>query len=221
MTYVQLVNAVLRRLREDEVSSVAASAYSKLIGDLVNVTKSEVENAWDWQALRQTVTVTTTSSPVSATYALTGVSQRFKLLDAWHREQKVRLNLWSLPQMNDATITEPKQGENVYAFAWNGYVNDVPQIKVYPTPDTVQNLDFSLVVPQAALSADADVIKAPWFPVIEGAVARAISERGEDGGNASDIQYGNYLRALSDAIAIEAHAHPEEIEWFPEQYYAR
>lgn len=40
MTYLNLVNNVLRRLREDEVSSVADSTYSKLAGDFINDAKN-------------------------------------------------------------------------------------------------------------------------------------------------------------------------------------
>ena len=36
MTYLNLVNGVLRRLREDEVSNVSESTYSKMVGDYVN-----------------------------------------------------------------------------------------------------------------------------------------------------------------------------------------
>jgi hypothetical protein len=52
MTYLDLVNNVLRRLRETEVASVQSTAYSKLIGDIVNDAKDLVENSWDWSALR-------------------------------------------------------------------------------------------------------------------------------------------------------------------------
>ena len=44
MTYLDLVNNVLRRLREDEVSSVSESSYSKLVGDFVNDAKQFVES---------------------------------------------------------------------------------------------------------------------------------------------------------------------------------
>ena len=47
MTYKELVNGVLRRLRESEVTSVQTNAYSKLIGDLINDAKDLVESAWD------------------------------------------------------------------------------------------------------------------------------------------------------------------------------
>ena len=39
MTYLQLVNSVLRRLRENEVDTVAETSYSALIGDFVNDAK--------------------------------------------------------------------------------------------------------------------------------------------------------------------------------------
>ena len=47
MTYLNLVNGVLRRLREDEVSNVSESTYSKMVGDYVNDAKDLVETAWD------------------------------------------------------------------------------------------------------------------------------------------------------------------------------
>ena len=52
MTYLNLVNSVLRRLREEEVSSVQSSTYSKMAGDFVNDAKRIVEDSWDWSALR-------------------------------------------------------------------------------------------------------------------------------------------------------------------------
>ena len=59
MTYLELVNKVLIRLREDEVGSVNQTAYSKLVGEFVNDAARLVEDAWDWSALRTTLTVTT------------------------------------------------------------------------------------------------------------------------------------------------------------------
>jgi hypothetical protein len=61
MTYLELVNNVLKRLRERTVNAVSESAYSELIGVLVNDAKSEIENAWNWSALRNTLTLTTSS----------------------------------------------------------------------------------------------------------------------------------------------------------------
>ena len=65
MNYLQLVNSVLRRLRESEVTTVQgtgnANSYARLIGDYVNEAKSTVESAWQWLALKQTVPVTLVS----------------------------------------------------------------------------------------------------------------------------------------------------------------
>ncbi len=58
-TYLSLVNSVLRRLREDEVSGVTNTAYSKMVGDFVNDAKTQVANAHDWSTLRTTVVVPT------------------------------------------------------------------------------------------------------------------------------------------------------------------
>lgn len=50
-TYLQLVNDVLVRLREPTVSSISQTAYSTLVGALVNDAKREVEDAWQWSQL--------------------------------------------------------------------------------------------------------------------------------------------------------------------------
>ena len=79
MTYLDLVNNVLRRLRETEVSSVQSTSYSKLIGDLVNDAKDLVETSWDWSALRTTLTITTTADVFN--YSLTGSQNNIKELN--------------------------------------------------------------------------------------------------------------------------------------------
>ena len=58
-TYLDLVNDVLVRLREAQVSSVSQNGYSSLVGALVNDAKREVEDAWNWDVLRDTVSFTT------------------------------------------------------------------------------------------------------------------------------------------------------------------
>lgn len=45
MNYLNAINRVLRRLREDEVSSVTSTAYAKLVGDYVNDAVRLVEDS--------------------------------------------------------------------------------------------------------------------------------------------------------------------------------
>ena len=65
MTYLEMVNNILKRLRERQVSSVNENTYSALIGVLINDAKREVENAWDWSALRTSFAATTSANVYS------------------------------------------------------------------------------------------------------------------------------------------------------------
>ena len=79
MTYLELINDVLVRLREKEVTSVTADSYTKLIGKYVNDIKTQVENAYNWNALTNTITVATEANVYN--YVLTGAGQQFKVMD--------------------------------------------------------------------------------------------------------------------------------------------
>lgn len=56
MTYLQLINSVLVRLREQEITAeefdTGNNPYLKFIGSAVNDAKDRVEDAWQWSALR-------------------------------------------------------------------------------------------------------------------------------------------------------------------------
>ena len=51
------------------------------------------------------------------------------------------------------------------------------------------------------------------YPVLLGAWAKAISERGEDGGQNTSEAYQLYSYALNDAISQDAHIAQDEIIW--------
>ena len=61
MTYLQLINSVLVRLREEQITAAqlegAANPYWAFIGSAVNDAKDRVEDAWQWGALRGTDSV--------------------------------------------------------------------------------------------------------------------------------------------------------------------
>ena len=69
-TFLTLTNDVLSRLRESSVTAVSANDYSTLVGKFVNEAKREVEDAWNWNRLRTTITVNTVAD--SYNYTLTG-----------------------------------------------------------------------------------------------------------------------------------------------------
>jgi hypothetical protein len=80
---------------------------------------------------------------------------------------------------------------------------------LYPTPDNAYVLKFNMNVPQVELSADADVLLVPSEPVIFLAYAKALAERGEDGGMASSEAYALFKSSLADAVALEQTRFPE------------
>jgi hypothetical protein len=211
-TYLQAVNSVLRRLRETEVSTVNENAYSKMIGELVNDAKTSVEAAFGWNALSDTLTAVT--SPDIFSYVLEGSGVRFKMIDAYNDSQNIFMNLaptsWMTLQFMQTT---PAHGAPHY-YNFNGQdANGDTLVDVFPIPDTAYTLRFNVILPQAPLAADTDLIKVPGDVVILNAYARAVVERGEDSGQQSSEAYALANNLMSDYISLESNRYVEEMNW--------
>ena len=87
------------------------------------------------------------------------------------------------------------------------------KVSLYSRPDNVYTILFSLTVPQATLSSDSTSILVSDTLVAQNAYARALVERGEDGGLSSSEAYQLYKSMLSDSIALEATRYPENQEF--------
>lgn len=210
-TYLQLVNDVLARLRENSVSSVTTNSYSTLIGKYVNDTKRQVEDAWNWESLYTTITVTTIAG-VSG-YTLTGSGYRFKIDSVNNSTTRYPLKNVPLSFIKDIQQTAATTNNDPSYFAISGNSNGDATVEFYSTPNGVKSIKFNIYKPQADLSADADILTVPSEAVVAGAYARAIVERGEDGGLSSSEAYGLYKGILADQIAIEASRHMEAECW--------
>lgn len=214
-TYLQLVNDVLVRLRESTVVSVGESDYSNLVGKLVNDAKREVEDAWNWEALKTTISAATSSGTVS--YSLTGAGMRFRILEAINDTSD-----WFLVERPASFITEnimlnpqPQSGSPEY-YAVNGVdTNGDIQVDVYPIPDAAYTIRFNGFATEPELSSNTDTTSLPKNPIVLLAWAKAIEERGEDGGISVNSQYAVAKQSLADHIAIEAGRRPEETIWYP------
>lgn len=210
-TYLQAVNATLRRLREDEVSTVTQTAYSKMIGEYINDAKQAVEDAFNWNVLETTVILPTVGGTTN--YVVTGSGYRMKNVCVNNVTSRNKVNNVPIGWIQDQQqLSQVQSGQPVY-YAWNGSNGTDTKVEVYPTPDAVYSLYFNMNVPQVALSADADVILVPSEPVILGAFARALVERGEDGALSSSEAYALYKGVLGDAIAIESSQFVENETW--------
>lgn len=213
MTYLELVNAVLRRLREKEVGTVSQTAYSKLIGDFINEAKAEIENAWDWSSLRTTLALNTTSGIFN--YELNGTQNNFEILDVWNDTSNIEMKPKSAHWFNAEFLTaEPQAGQPMF-YNFNGVSPDGDaQVDIYPVPDKTYSLLFNVSMRNRVLNDDNDVIYVPHRPVILLALSMAIEERGEDGGQQSINAYQMAQSAISDEIAYDAARHPEDTVWY-------
>jgi hypothetical protein len=209
MTYLELVNDVLTRLRETNVSTVSETAYSALIGKFVNDAKRQIEDSYTWNVLNQTITVTTTSA--TSSYSLTGAGQKFRMNDAINTTSVITLDNIAVADMNrKLNFGTPSQGIPS-EFCFNGVDGSGDtKIDLFPVPSGVFTLLFDLTIPQANLSADGTTVKVLDYLVTQSAYARGLIERGEDGGTASNEAYALFRGMLSDAIAMESTRYPED-----------
>jgi hypothetical protein len=212
MTFLELINDVLIRLREPTVTSNAQNAYSTLIGRFVNDAKRQVEDAFGWNVLGKTVTITTVSATFS--YSMTGAGQKFQVQDVINTTSNIPLQNISFVEMNRYQNLVPTTNGIPQYYSFDGVdANGDTKVLLYPRPDGVYSIPFSVVVPQAILAADATVVLVPDFLVVQNAYARALVERGEDGGLNSSEAYQLYRGMLSDQIALEGTRFPEQQEF--------
>ncbi len=215
-TFLQLVNDVLREMREPEVAAWDETDYSAMIGSFINSCKRDAENAWRWTALRDTFDITTVDQTI--TYEFSGTDERAQIIDAFNETTATELDKYTLRRMNAVYFgaVTPAQG-NVEAYIPNGVSTSTGayQVDVYPVPNSAQSLSFNVYAPQLDLDADADVMVVPFRPIVEGAIARARFERGEDGGVSFEGQAAFMAKALGDHIALDAANHEEDTHWEP------
>lgn len=213
-TYLQIVNEVLVRLREPTVQTVNENTLSTLVGKWVNEVKRQVNDAYDWAALMSAINVTTTPG-TSENYALTGSGLRFRVTDVLNTSRYYPLSPISNKDLDRYTymiqtpVTNPPTFYHLSGVDSNGDT----LVSVWPVPDGAYTLRFSLVIPEEDFSSDSDTTKMPKEPIILGAYARSLVERGEDAGlNSSEAQF-IYKQSLADHIALEASRSPETDSW--------
>ena len=210
MTFLQIINKVLIRLREAQVTTADQSDYSVLIGEFVNETKREVEDAHNWNSLRTTVTVNTVQGTTQ--YALTNAGKRFNILDVYETTTDSFLPRGNAIRMKKE-IEEASQAQPTHYYIEGVDANGDLQMHVALTPDAVYTYNVHLKVPQAALTGSTECTMDEW-PIILGAYSKALEERGEDQGAATTAAMSKYGSAVADAIALDIQMTKDEDEWY-------
>ena len=220
MTYREVMNEVLIRLRETPIvsdwsgainDSSTVSDYNKVIGALVNDAKRSIESYHDWQILRETVNITTVAD--TKNYNLNS-GQEFKIVDVVNNATGNELLQVSRAYLNRERYPTASTGEpHYYGFNGADSSNNL-KVDLSPTPSKAETISFDIVKYQDVLTNASTVVKIPTKPLILGAYARALSERGEDGGTQSSIAAQEAASAISQAIMMDSGNAQFESDWF-------
>ena len=225
MTYRELINEVLIRLREETISSdwsgaindsTVVSDYHKVIGALVNDAKRSIESYHDWMTLRETADIATVDG--TKNYSLSS-GQEFKVIDVVNNATGNQLVQVSKAYLNRTRYpTDPTGEPHYYGFNGADASNNL-KVDLSPVPTEVQTISFDIVKYQDVLTSAATVLKIPSKPVILGAFARAVSERGEDGGTQSSLAAQEAGAAISQAVIMDSGNAQYETDWYMENLH--
>lgn len=223
MTYREIINEVLRRLREDQIAADwsgnlatanGPSDYQKMVGEIVNDAKYEVEHYWDWQTLRVTAGVATSAGNMS--YSMVGAGSDFKVLDVIDTSTGAVLKQTSSTELNKKAFPVGSQTTgDASQYGFNGIDDNLDMVvDLWPIPDDTRQINFNIVKPQDKLQLATTNVYVNPQSVIIGAYVRAMAERGEDGGTQVSVAMADFQNVLSRAIQIDAGKTQYENDWY-------
>lgn len=217
MTYLQLINKVMLKLRENQVTVLTAN-YTQLIGDLVNAAKDQVETAWQWKALSKTVTFNTAVG--QETYDLTAATPTGAVTNGNLTTERstprnntkdkepmvfctttgTRLDIIALDDLKThrgTRVTAVNQAPSACAFS---RTNAGIFVELQDPADAVYAMSTEMIIRQADLSLTTDVLLCPARPVWLLAAAMATGERGSGKGQKAEDLYKQADQALQQAM---------------------
>lgn len=231
-TALDIINKVLIGLRQDRLAvstTEVSSKYGLLIHQYVNEAKEEVEEAWQWHALRQTITVTGSAGVYE--YTLTSVgdadvdtNERSRLLyqregggeyagrgwgdqpQVWdttdQAERRLTERSWEFVERLHITDDDEQNDPCYFALRNNG---SNLELMVWPTPADARTFVLRVYVPEPEIASDAlgTTITVPQRPVYMKALLKANAERGEELAAPNGISEESYIDALAVAIQRE------------------
>jgi hypothetical protein len=242
MTYLELINNVLTRLREDEIpslDSLANDPYYKFIGTAVNDAKDRVEDAWQWSALRGSDTLLLDPAPVlqpgdfAPNFSLPNSADNHYIIKGFYRSSTtftdpkydpVRWTNKNHMIQLQSNGTPPLGSPTEIAVNRRDQTTGDITVVVYPTPNPTDLLIIDRVNHQPSLNGtlavdnpdglDRNRLKVPSLPVYTLATALASRERGEVGGTPTSELFAIADRHLADAIANDSALYADELDWW-------
>jgi hypothetical protein len=220
MNYLDLINAVLVRLREDivDASTYASDPFYRMVGATVNDAKQTIEESWQWGALRGSDDIALSIGdnevilPESAdrNYVIKTV---FGVENAnFMAEASINWMKWNYQNEGNEPVAP-----NNPAY-WSTLTDDPAtlnkRILLYPPTNKALTVRVDRVKQTPNLVEWDDVLLIPSLPVYSLATALASRERGEVGGAPTSALFAQASSAMSDAIAYDSARFESEMDWW-------
>ena len=212
-TYLELVNQVLVAMRESEVSDVTQNNYTKMIAKFINDAKQQCEDANNWEANLEVLTLGTITG--NGKVSLTGKGQRGTIDTVVSTTNSNQLQAVTRRKMQEWSRTTAIGVPSYYANNGVDFAGD-SVLSMYPFPSSGQELEVSGWFRQKDLKDNSDKLRIPHRCVVELAIALAVRERGELAGQATGEYFEIAKRTLSDAIQYDSAKSDDEDVWYVE-----
>jgi hypothetical protein len=228
LSYLTLVNRVLRRLRETPVISVDQTPYSRLVGQIINDAKREVEDSWQWSMLLKTFSSTTVPNSTDLLAWPNTLGPRVRLaIDPNDQSSPgscagVASNL-EVVEVSDTlacmssgpVFGEPDKLSIVLNPASSAVEDSCPWAwQMWPYPDSDYELITYVIDPQRDLVENTDIMLVPSAPVEMRALLYLLYERGEELGEYLTLTSKKADSALADAISLDSLQSWPEIQFY-------
>ena len=208
MTYLEIVNGVLARLREPLTPSVLKSEdhVVNMVKGLVNDAKRHVEMAHKWNATRQLWMVSTSKGDPS--YILDETSSGCQISKL--AIDGVPLNQWDLTVVVHGNTGSGRPSK--WAVDGTDEKGNI-SLRFDPVPDGLYEIEVLGHRSLPDLKSDDEQLRLPSQPVLYYALALAARERGEVGGQTAQELFSMAQQYIRDAIALDANLSPTENIW--------
>lgn len=228
-TQLNIVNDVLRRLREDVVSTVSSTDYSVLIAMFLNDAKEDLEDMWFW-TVNEVEIDTTILADGTRTYDLTSTTDRSFMVRDIQDELPMAYDITTNEnaQLFDIPLKELRRWRNKSATT----IGDLAKPHIFSIKPDSDGRGYTLELregannartwrtywyaPQAELAldgtADATEILLPERPLYLRTLYYALNERGEEMGEPGGVADARAEKAAAAAMELDTQVHKKSDE---------
>lgn len=227
MTKLEIINAVLRRLRETTVSATNDSDYTVLLSSFLNDVMGEAQDAWDWSTMiyrtdftlsaGDRVVNTQDAAEISNAVITNEFSKPWVRWDARGNKYHMAFEVTSgseimIPESSRSYITGLERLGEINTnrpTSWMWYYSTDASlrgvtIEFDATTDSDRDYSFYFYTPQGELALDstddATEILLPGRMLTNGVLYYALNERGEEMGEPGNVAERRWLSSLAAAI---------------------